>query len=319
MANFSVNLQRFRMERGMTQEQLAERMGVSRQTVSKWESSASYPEMEKLLALCELFGCTLDELVRGEGALRRDGQSGTAEKLRPAYERVMGRTAWGIASGVALLIASVAVHLFFNASGAREAWGTIAMFLTVAAALVVVIVSGYERSRFRKNHPILEDFYSGDERERRERRFPVGIGAGIALILLGLCTAIFGGEFSAPFGWTGEFYDGMFLLLAACGTGVVIFNGLKKDQVNIAKYNQTNAEDPDIPMAEGMSVHAGRKNRIVGGVCGVIMMAATIVFLVAGFTTQMWSIAAVVYPVGGILCGIAAVLYDVFDRSREKK
>ncbi|MFT9496285.1 helix-turn-helix transcriptional regulator, partial [Anaerosolibacter sp.] len=48
----------------MTQEELAERMGVSRQTVSKWELDATYPEMEKAIELCKLFSCSMDQLVR---------------------------------------------------------------------------------------------------------------------------------------------------------------------------------------------------------------------------------------------------------------
>lgn len=53
-----------RMRDGMTQEELAERMGVSRQTVSKWETDQAYPEIDKLVELCALFSCTLDQLVR---------------------------------------------------------------------------------------------------------------------------------------------------------------------------------------------------------------------------------------------------------------
>lgn len=53
-----------KMKNNMTQEELAEKLDVSRQTVSKWELDAAYPEMEKLLALCALFSCTLDQLVR---------------------------------------------------------------------------------------------------------------------------------------------------------------------------------------------------------------------------------------------------------------
>ncbi len=53
-----------KMKNNMTQEELAECLGVSRQTVSKWELDSAYPEMEKLLALCSLFSCSLDQLVR---------------------------------------------------------------------------------------------------------------------------------------------------------------------------------------------------------------------------------------------------------------
>lgn len=52
-----------RRKNGLSQEQLAERIGVSRQSISKWESGAATPELEKLLALCACFQITLDELV----------------------------------------------------------------------------------------------------------------------------------------------------------------------------------------------------------------------------------------------------------------
>ena len=63
--SFGKNLQMLRkMRNRMTQEELAERIGVSRQTVSKWELDMVYPEMEKALELCRLFACTMDQLVR---------------------------------------------------------------------------------------------------------------------------------------------------------------------------------------------------------------------------------------------------------------
>ena len=58
------NLQYLRRQKKMTQEQLAEAMGVSRQTVSRWESDGDTPELGKLVALCDLFSCKLDALVR---------------------------------------------------------------------------------------------------------------------------------------------------------------------------------------------------------------------------------------------------------------
>ena len=57
---------KFRRKSGLSQEQLAEKIGVSRQAISKWESGTSTPELEKLLALSECFHITLDELVREE-------------------------------------------------------------------------------------------------------------------------------------------------------------------------------------------------------------------------------------------------------------
>ncbi|MCX4328574.1 MAG: helix-turn-helix transcriptional regulator, partial [Lachnospiraceae bacterium] len=63
--SFGQNLQFLRkMGNKMTQEELAEKLGVSRQTVSKWELDAVYPEMDKIIELCNLFSCTMDGLVR---------------------------------------------------------------------------------------------------------------------------------------------------------------------------------------------------------------------------------------------------------------
>ena len=53
-----------RTEKGLSQEDLAERMGVSRQSVSKWETDQSVPDLDRIIKLADLFGVTVDELVR---------------------------------------------------------------------------------------------------------------------------------------------------------------------------------------------------------------------------------------------------------------
>lgn len=65
---FEEKLMSLRKARGWSQEELGERLGVTRQTVSKWELGATTPEMEKLVAMSELFGITVDELIKGEAA-----------------------------------------------------------------------------------------------------------------------------------------------------------------------------------------------------------------------------------------------------------
>lgn len=60
---FGENLQKLRKEKGISQEQLAEQLGVTRQSVSKWESGNSYPEMDKIVAICNLFHCDMDVLI----------------------------------------------------------------------------------------------------------------------------------------------------------------------------------------------------------------------------------------------------------------
>ena len=74
--SFGQNLQCLRkMRNRMTQEELAERIGVSRQTISKWELDQVYPEMDKVMELCDLFSCSMDELMRGDLMIFDDAYS----------------------------------------------------------------------------------------------------------------------------------------------------------------------------------------------------------------------------------------------------
>ena len=60
---FSENLKKIRKEHNLSQEQLADELGVSRQAISKWESSQAYPEMDKIIALCDKFNLNIDDLL----------------------------------------------------------------------------------------------------------------------------------------------------------------------------------------------------------------------------------------------------------------
>lgn len=70
--SLGTNLQYLRKLNKLTQEQFAERMGVTRQTVSRWESDEVTPELNKLVEICTAFSCKLDELVR-ENMSSKDG------------------------------------------------------------------------------------------------------------------------------------------------------------------------------------------------------------------------------------------------------
>lgn len=58
---FGDNLRQIRKSKKMSQEQLAEKVNVTRQSVSKWENGESYPEMNNILELCKIFNCKLNE------------------------------------------------------------------------------------------------------------------------------------------------------------------------------------------------------------------------------------------------------------------
>ena len=76
---FNNKLYELRKQKGFSQEELANRLNVSRQTVSKWEVGDSTPDMEKLVAMSDLFGISLDELV-----LNKSPEPAPAPVVQPA-------------------------------------------------------------------------------------------------------------------------------------------------------------------------------------------------------------------------------------------
>ena len=87
--SFGKNLQHLRRMRGeITQEALAEKLKVSRQTVSKWELDESTPEMDKAIELCGLFNCSLDNLFREEMGGYDDAYTDLRVETAPGFRYV---------------------------------------------------------------------------------------------------------------------------------------------------------------------------------------------------------------------------------------
>lgn len=285
------NLQYLRAREGVTQEQLAERLDVSRQSVSKWESAASYPEMDTLLKLCDMFRVDMDTLLRGsvEKSLSED----TA-----GYDRFMTLYARKIAGGVSAIVGSVALWSFLSALGLSEMLGTAILLLVIAAAAVVFIASSMEEEHFRKKHPVIPDFYTEPQKERFHRRYIWYIAGGVGAILLGVVMMVL--AFTVlPEREPYESYIGAaFLAVVACAVYFLIYGGMLEDKYNIAKYNRQNNPTPE---------DRSRRRRATTA-CSVIMILATAVFLFAGLAYYKWNWAAIIYPVGGVLCGAAWML-----------
>lgn len=78
-------IQSYRKRAGLSQEALAERLGVSRQAVSKWEVDAAQPELDKVVALAKLFGITTDQLLLGTAPDPQSGAGSTPRKSPPRW------------------------------------------------------------------------------------------------------------------------------------------------------------------------------------------------------------------------------------------
>lgn len=83
----SEKLYTLRKKSGLSQEQLAERLNVSRQAISKWESGASTPESDKLIAISRYFNVSLDSLMREDDGPIEDAPPGEQNTPAPAAER----------------------------------------------------------------------------------------------------------------------------------------------------------------------------------------------------------------------------------------
>ena len=115
---------RQRKELNYTQEQLADILGVSRQSISKWESDIAYPETDKLIELGKLFDCSMDYLLKEE-ITEKDGvqTSGFTEKVEEIRRKVMTEKTKkilkiiGIILVVVLTIDIISMILYFLVQG----------------------------------------------------------------------------------------------------------------------------------------------------------------------------------------------------------
>lgn len=109
MMHFAENLQKLRKQKGLTQEELAAALFVSRTAVSKWESGRGYPNIDSLKAIAKFFSVTIDELLSGEEVLA------IAEADQKQKESRQRDLVWG------LLDLSAALFFFFPLFGQKTA------------------------------------------------------------------------------------------------------------------------------------------------------------------------------------------------------
>ena len=113
-------LSKLRKENNYTQEQLADVLGVSRQSISKWESDIAYPETDKLIRISELFDCSLDYLLKDEVETNSKVQSDDSIfsfRIIKFRERKSEKTVWGMPLWHIGKTAKGIVAVGMNASG----------------------------------------------------------------------------------------------------------------------------------------------------------------------------------------------------------
>ena len=148
---FEEKLVRLRKRQGMSQEELAERLGVSRQAVSRWELGSTLPDVPNLRKLSDLFGISADDLIRDDreldeaGASAPESMAGETQHVEAPAESVrtdalaekrqgflIGTVAWFMAAGC-----------FFTAGIiARNVW-----MMSLSAADLLLAIRAFHRYR----------------------------------------------------------------------------------------------------------------------------------------------------------------------------
>lgn len=341
--SFAENLVYLRQHYGVTQEGLAEQLGVSRQTVSKWEAGANYPEMEKLLVLCDLFHVSMDDLMRGAVSVAKEGDT-------ERYDRHMNRYDASIVAGVATIIAGVGASSLFEALGMPGNLEGAAFLAFVVVGVILLILGGLNHGEFKRRNPAIEPRYDAETLARFSRRFPAMTASGVGLILLDVIFLVA----LSPDDGSLDLVRGVrvedliiapFMLIMAVAVGLLVWAGMQKSKYDlseltyIARRSDLGADLP--PTAVVKSPERLRAEQLMGVACGVIMLLATIVFLVWGFVPLLdqiggwdgvdkfalkdavrsgqggFAVSWIAFAVGGILCGIVCLVGSVLAKSNE--
>lgn len=343
--SFRDNLLHLRASNNMTQEQLAMMLNVSRQSVTKWEAEKSYPEMDKLLKLCQIFDCTLDELVQGDLTNREPTSSAASAACASpikedvfGYDEMMRTFAFRISNGVMAIILGIAVAVaVFSLSDPTShygsvvsdniagAMGTICMLAGIAIGLASILPACMTHSQFMREHPFIEDFYTGDQRAATRTLFTRELVGGIIAIMAGICAVVAFADTSL------EDTLGVpcLLVLVAVGVRFIVHGGIMLSRINIAEYNAATGEvlsEEEISSAavtdeqRRAMMTAHDEDKRIGAICGTIMLVATIIALMWLFLPMMGILPLspsaaffwLPWPLGGILCGITSLLIKGF-------
>lgn len=217
-----------RKKKGWSQEELAEKLDISRQSVSKWESGASIPDIDKIIILSDLFGVSTDYLLKDE--LETDGEASKEIVYENMHEEKGGRSvsaeeansflslrrklAFPMASGTALCVLSP-IPLLLLASLAEYVGGAIstdmagglgvaALLVLVAAGVAVLILCEMKLGKYeymQKENLVLQYGVRGICEKNREAFagvYSVVVTVGVVLCILGSVPLIVAAAFSAP-------------------------------------------------------------------------------------------------------------------------
>lgn len=153
-------IQTLRKQHGLSQEQLAETLGVSRQAVSKWEAEQSVPDIDKIILICDYFGVTTDHILRNEDlSCSQIAQSTNAIENEEKKENTENKKKSTILLAVAVMLYILCIVPIILI---QNTFGVVLMFVIIAVATGIIIY----RSIFSSNNK------SDEEEKKKEPENP---------------------------------------------------------------------------------------------------------------------------------------------------
>ena len=322
-----------RKKLGWSQEDLADKLDVSRQSVSKWESAQSTPDLGRILKMAELFGVSTDYLLKDEmdendlpgTAIVEDTGASSASSLKfvsmeeaSAYLDAVESTTPKIAIGVSLCILSPV--LLITLAGLSETpliSEAIAVVAGISALLILVAIGVFifiMTNRRLEPYEYLEDVaidtaYGVDgmvreKKSRFEKKHSLFTAIGVVmcilscipLIAVGVIASMAGNESIIPA------MVGVLLILVAVGVNFII-------RVNniMESYNKL--------LQEGeYTLRGKRANKVTKKIAGIYWPIVLGGYLAWSFITMKWEMTWIVWPVAAVLFGAVCGITKSFMR-----
>ena len=320
---------RLRKKNGWSQEELADKMNVSRQAVSKWESSQTIPDLDKILQLSTLFGVTTDYLLKDEiedEELTKDITSDTTVKrisIEEANEYIEQRkkSSWRLALATFLCILSPITIMVLSilselpnpiiTETMAGAVGLTVLFAFVLCAVPIYIYCGFKNQPYAfldKNIPFeLEYGVKGLVTEKKNAFRPTYISYNI----IATCICIFAVVPLVLLSFTENeilvaVALGLLMIIAGIGAGMFIVAGTQnasmKKLLREGEFTEKEKNRTGIREAVGFCYW------------GIL----TAIFLAWSFLTNQWHISWLVFAIGGVLFPIVMMLCNLIA-DKDKK
>lgn len=297
-----------RKKNGWSQEELANKLGVSRQAVSKWESAGSIPDLQRILQMSELFGVTTDYLLKDEIEEEPLNEYVETKTIKVSMEEanqyldMKSRGSRIVANATSLCILSpVPLIVLGTMTEDHILIGFSLVLLLVLVAIAVYLFVNYGLRESHMQHLEKESFeteygVSGMVRERREQYEPTftrNIAIGVVLCILSVIPTIMAGVMEVEDYMSG-ISVGLLLIIVSIGVNILIRAGMIKSSYD------TLLQEGEYTIEEK---HLKKKTDAFSGAYWCLIVA---IYLGWSFWTNNWKFTWIIWPVAGVL--YAAVL-----------